>query len=221
MRRPDFMSEVGLSDAVELAPFAGARSGAAPPSRPSSVAPPAPAVPIAVPSHEPSAPVPVVFPHADAAARITLLERTLAETTSRVDLAVERLRAVGERLAAEARADALEIALIAARRLLEGELTMNPEAQLGFIRAALRRLGEARSITVRLAPASAAALSGGGGVAALQAPTTAKLEIVGDPSLGPGDCVVDGDLASIDGRLDARFEELRRSVLASLQEDAA
>jgi flagellar biosynthesis/type III secretory pathway protein FliH len=179
-------------------------------------------VPAPVPAPEPSSPVLVVFPPIEAATSIGALERKLAETASRVELAVERLRAVGERLAAEARADAFEIALTAARRLVEAELTVNPEAQLGFIRSAVRRLGEARTITVRLAPQQATAFESTAAGAALKAaPSSARLDIVADATLAPGDCVVDGDLASIDGRLETRFAEIRRSIIAAIGEDGA
>jgi flagellar assembly protein FliH len=178
-------------------------------------------VPAPLPPAEPSSPVLVVFPPLEAATSIAALERKLAETASRVELAVERLRAVGERVAAEARADAFEIALTAARRLVEAELTVNPEAQLGFIRSAVRRLGEARTITVRLAPQQATAFEAAAAGSALKAPSSARLDIVADATLAPGDCVVDGDLASIDGRLETRFAEIRRSIIAAIEEDGA
>jgi flagellar assembly protein FliH len=220
VRKPDFLAASGAGAGVQPVSVGG-RRGPHPPAGSPAAAAPLPAVPVPAPAHEPSVPVPVpvVFPGADAAARIATLERSLAEATSRVELAVERLRAVGQRLAAEARADALEIALVAARRIVEGELTTNPEAQLGFIRTALRRLGDARTVKVRLAPAQAAALAAADALATLEPATTARLEIVGDGTLAPGDCVLDGDLASVDGRLDTRFEELRRSILASLSEE--
>jgi flagellar biosynthesis/type III secretory pathway protein FliH len=176
-------------------------------------------VPVTV-AAEPSAAT-VVFPSIEAANSIAALERKLGETASRVELAVERLRAAGERLAAESRADAFEIALTAARRLVEAELTVNPEAQLGFIRSAIKRLGEARTITVRLAPKQAAALETSATGVGLQAPSSAHLDIVADASLSLGDCVVEGDLASIDGRLTTRFEEIRRSIIAAIGEDQA
>ena len=40
----------------------------------------------------------------------------------------------------------------------------------------------------------------------------ATIEVAPDPSLGVGDCVVDADFGSIDGRLETRYQELRRVV---------
>jgi flagellar biosynthesis/type III secretory pathway protein FliH len=46
-----------------------------------------------------------------------------------------------------------------------------------------------------------------------------RVEIVADPSLGRGDCLVEGDLVTVDGRLNARIEELRRVLEASGTEE--
>jgi hypothetical protein len=142
----------------------------------------------------------------------------VAETAARVELAVERLRTLGEKLAAEARADALEVALAVARRIVETELTVNLDAQVAFIRTAIRRLGESRSFTLRLNPTQAARMESDGRSELVASAGAARIEIVPDASLALGDCLVDGDLGSIDGRLSSRFEEIRRTVLAALVE---
>jgi flagellar biosynthesis/type III secretory pathway protein FliH len=46
------------------------------------------------------------------------------------------------------------------------------------------------------------------------------VEIVADPSLGRGDCLVEGDLVTVDGRINARIEELRRVLDAGAAENA-
>jgi hypothetical protein len=191
-----------------------------------------------------SGPAATVFPAAIDPRAMGALERKLAETTARVDMAVERLRSTAERVAVEARADALEVALLVARRIVEAELTVNLDAQVAFIRTAIRRLGEARTITVRVAPAQAEGILSSLGTlngspsppatgsvgqsptsptrgaapsgSALSTLTAATVEVVGDPSLGAGDCMVESELASVDGRVDTRLEEVRRAVLEAL-----
>jgi flagellar assembly protein FliH len=128
------------------------------------------------------------------------------------------LRTLGERLAAEARADALEVALAVARRIVETELTVNLDAQVSFIRTAIRRLGESRSFALRLHPTQAARLESDGRSELVASAGAARVDIVPDDSLAPGDCLVEGDLGSIDGRVSSRFEEIRRAVLAALAE---
>jgi flagellar biosynthesis/type III secretory pathway protein FliH len=47
-----------------------------------------------------------------------------------------------------------------------------------------------------------------------------RVEIVADASLGRGDCLVEGDLVTVDGRINARIEELRRVLETSATENA-
>ena len=49
-----------------------------------------------------------------------------------------------------------------------------------------------------------------GGKPGMPGVTAAEIEVRADASLSPGDCVVDADFGVIDGRLDTRFDELRR-----------
>src|SRR6185369_15742672 len=74
------------------------------------------------------------------------------EVGARLGAAVEMLRTTSERLAAEARSDALEVGFLIARRILETELATSPEPLVALVRSTIRRLGEARKMTVRLSP---------------------------------------------------------------------
>jgi hypothetical protein len=126
--------------------------------------------------------------------------------------AVQVLRLQGEQLAERARADTLEIAFQIARRIVEAELRVGPEAFFSLIRSALRRCGEARRVTIRVCPRDLSLLEGAQGAAALQAMTVARVDLVSDIALHPGDCVIESDEARVDGRLDARFGELRHAL---------
>ncbi len=143
-----------------------------------------------------------------------------AEAMQKVAHAVEVLRLQAERLAEQARADALEIGFRVAKRVLEAELSTSPDALFSLVRSALRRTGESRKVAVRVHPQDAAALapalaSGELGVA------TATVEVVKDPTLSPGDCVVDTDFGKVDGRLETRLEELFRAAAGAAEEGPA
>lgn len=199
-RLPGFLARTPGKGTVEPA-FRGTGSpqlrvvGARPAPEPPAAPPPAPAAPPLDP------------------ARIT------AEVAERIGSAVEVLRLCAERMAAEARSDALEVAFLVARRIVEAELQTSSEALVGLVRAAVRRLGEARKIVVRLSPPDAEAVNAllaSRGAATLSGIATAHVEVMPDSALERGDCVVEGDLGSVDGRLSTRLEELRRAL-----EDAA
>jgi flagellar assembly protein FliH len=142
-----------------------------------------------------------------------------AEAMQRVAHAVEVLRLQAERLAEQARADALEIGFRVARRVLRSELSTSPDALFSLVRSAIQRCGDSRKVTVRVHPQDAALLApalaeGGLGVSA------ASLEVAPDASLSPGDCVVDTDFGKVDGRLDTRLEELFRAAANAAEEGA-
>ena len=145
---------------------------------------------------------------------------------SRMEAAIDRLRLLSERLSAEARSDALEIGLMIARKVVEGELSVNADRLIGVVKSAVSRVGESRKIVVHLSPEDAELLTGkppveGETGGAPQGPTglarisrgAAQVEIVADATLSRGDCLVQGDHLSVDATLDTKFGEIRRALL--------
>ena len=148
---------------------------------------------------------------------------------SRLEAAVDRLRLLSERLASEARSDALELGLMIARKVVEGELAVNADRLINVVKSAVSRVGESRRIVVHLAPEDAELFNGGREAAAGEPTATAameriargaaKVEVVADASLSRGDCLVEGEHLSVDARLDAKFAEIRRALLESAWEE--
>ncbi|GEJ56994.1 FliH/SctL family protein [Anaeromyxobacter diazotrophicus] len=194
-RRPRFLASLPEVPSAEPArfPAAAARAPAAgSPAR--TPAPPAGALP--------AARVEVEVPLAE-------IRRDAME---KVNAALETLRAQADRLAEQARADAIEIGFQVARKILELEVRQSPEALFALVRSAVRRAGESRRIAVRLAPDDAALLQSEAGRAALDGVTAARVEFLADAALERGDCVVDTDFGQVDGRLSTRLAEVRRAV---------
>ncbi len=122
-----------------------------------------------------------------------------------LSLAIERLVMQNERLADLARNDALEIGFLVAERILEQEVTHNPRALASLVRSAMRRLAEARDITVTVSPANHEKLKAG-------EPGIANVKLEVDPSFGPGDVKVTSELGVVDGRLSTRIAELKKAL---------
>jgi flagellar assembly protein FliH len=157
-----------------------------------------------------------------AAAAVAEAQKLAAQFTERTSAALEVLRATAERLAAEARTDALEIGFLVARRILEMELTASAEPLVNLVRSAVRRLGESRKIVIHLSSADAQAMNAiieSRGTQAVAQASISRVEIVADASLGRGDCLVEGDLVTVDGRINARIEELRRVLESGVEEN--
>lgn len=143
-----------------------------------------------------------------------------AESGRRLDAAVQRLKLESGRLADQARADALEIGFQVARRILEQELSSSPEPLFALVRSAVRRLGDARRLVIKLHPADAERIDTTDGRQKLGL-SLMQVEVAADPSLSPGDCVVESDQATVDGRLSTRLDEVRRGVETALAEEGA
>lgn len=117
------------------------------------------------------------------------------------------------RLAA-AEADAVELALEVARRLLGRALAEDAAAVRAAAEGALRAVRGRRRATLRLHPRAAEALEGEAGPLGAVAGLPA-VELVADPALDPGDAVVETEAGAVDGRLEVRLAAVRRALLAA------
>ncbi len=201
-RRPRFLAEVPEAPSPEPVRFTSANP------RP---APPAAGAAAGQPSHPPAS-ASDRYRDQPSAVDMSALRR---EAMEKVSAAVETLRAHADRLAEQARSDAIEIGFQVARKILEVELHHSPEALFALVRAAVRRAGESRRIAVRVSPEDATLLQSDAGRAALDGLTSARIELVSDPGLQRGDCAVDTDFGQVDGRLGTRLAEIRRAVDAA------
>ncbi|BDG07970.1 FliH/SctL family protein [Anaeromyxobacter paludicola] len=201
LRRPGFLSSVPEERAVEPAPFVAHLARAPLPLRQARLQEP----------QEPPPPPPP--PPGPSAADLAEIRR---EAMERVAQAVQLLKLQSERLAEQARADALEIGFQVAARILEAEVRQSPEPLFALVRSALRRAGDSRQIALRACPEDAALLQSEAGREAMGV-ATARVEIVPDPELARGDCVVETDYGRVDGRLATRLAEVRRAVDGALE----
>ncbi len=207
-RTPSFLGQIrgtvdratfgGPTDSA-VQPFFGRQGGAAQPEIPVME------TPADVESLAPPLPPPIPQPGPEFAERLAK--------------AVADLRRTGERLAEQSTADALEMAILIARRILEAELKTNPLALTGLVRSAIGRLGESRKVQLRLCPADAANVQAAGDTGPLGGVSVARVEIRADASLSPGDCIVDGEQGTVDGRVATRLEEVRRILSRALAEE--
>jgi flagellar assembly protein FliH len=200
LQRPTFLQAVHPAAEPRPATF-GYAGGARPPPRPPAF-------------HARRAEAGPIGPSAEQLAEIR------AEALQRVAHGVELLKLQAERLAEQARADAMEIGFLVARRILEAELTTSPEALFALVRGALKRAGDSRKVVVRLHPEDAPLVAGPAATGQLGV-SAASVEVAGDPTLERGDVVVDTDFGKIDGRLRTRLEELYRSASSALEEGVA
>jgi flagellar assembly protein FliH len=179
-------------------------------------------------SREPQAPPPRPGP-ASEDQRLAALERDAFARgyaqgeKAGAEVAAERAEAMLRRLAAtidelaSLRQDLLKgtehqivrLAMAIARRMLDRELAADRGLLVAMARVALDRLGEQVTARIRLHPEDHAAVMAAGADRFL----TAQVEIVADPAVGRGGCLVQSEVGLMDVSLDAQFAELARTLL--------
>jgi hypothetical protein len=141
------------------------------------------------------------------------------EASEKLGKAVGELRRTSHALGGQVAATALEIACLLAKRIIEEELKSDPKLRLSLARAAVRRVGESQKVTVHLSPADVEAVTAAAGEGDPLGIPMARVEVVTDTNLSPGDSIVESDTAMVDGRIGTRLEELRRVFRSVIDSD--
>ena len=132
-----------------------------------------------------------------------------AKEHARAEAAAELIAAAKARdaLLAKAEPELVEIALAAAERIVEAHVALGQGAVADLVRATLERARRARRATVLLHPEDAATLGG--------AALPPNVEVMSDPSLARGDCVVRSELGTIDARVATKLAALRAALVGA------
>jgi flagellar assembly protein FliH len=113
----------------------------------------------------------------------------------------------------QAEAEAVRLSIAIARRVLRRELTVDPAAIDGLVRAALERLQSQESCRVRVHPDHVAAMR-----AALErAGMTAKVEVIADAAQEPGAAIFEMPSGNLDASMDSQLREIERGLVDRFQ----
>lgn len=124
----------------------------------------------------------------------------------RLSRSIEELAGCRLRYRQETEREVVQLSLEIARRILRRELTVDPEAILGLLRAGLESVSLREVLEVRIHPAFADAVR-----AALQKMVApAAISIVCDPHLEPGAVTVETRRGAFDASAETQLEEIRR-----------
>jgi flagellar assembly protein FliH len=133
--------------------------------------------------------------------------QSLRPALDQVVAAIDRTRADW---VAEWESQAVRLAVAIAQRVIRRELDRAPDIQAGYIREALELAAGSQQVRVRVHPDDLQALGRPAGQWVEQALARASAELVGDPSVSHGGCVVETQHGQIDQRIEtqlARIEE--------------
>jgi flagellar assembly protein FliH len=105
-----------------------------------------------------------------------------------------------------------ELALVLAAKLAGRAFEREPEALDALIEPLLARVRRARKVLLRVSPEAAAYVEGR--VASLIEAVELKgaLEVVADPAIEAGGCLIESSLGELDARLETRVSELARAL---------
>ncbi len=126
---------------------------------------------------------------------------------------IAELASLRKRTRAEAEDDAVKLAVAIARRVIYRELSTDPEAILGLVKAAFGKLNARETHRLRVSPSDAAVIQEHR--TKLELPPA--LEIVSDGSLTPGSAIFETTRGELDASVDTQLAEIDRGLTDALK----
>ncbi|MGH9672391.1 MAG: FliH/SctL family protein [Bryobacteraceae bacterium] len=139
-------------------------------------------------------------------AAMARLAPQIEEITARAAGAVRDLMQIEHRMRRHMEEDLVKLATMIARRVLHRELTADPEALLGIVRAALARVSARDLHRVRVSPPAAPLLEKF--LAGMHLPQ--RIEVVADPALERGALALETTRGQLDASVETQLEEIDR-----------
>jgi flagellar assembly protein FliH len=143
-----------------------------------------------------------------------------AQAESEVRIAIGRLsQSILEmdqfhaRLLRQSEADAVRLSIAIARRVLRREVTLDPAAIEGLVRAALEKLQSQERCRVRMHPNYVPVLRS----EIDRLGMSAKVEVIVDPAQEPGAAVFEMARGNLDASIDTQLREIERGLVDRLQ----
>lgn len=134
-------------------------------------------------------------------------ERMVATAIQRYDRSVHELAAVHASLRDAMEKAAVRLALAVAKKIVQREVSMDPDLVVALVAVALKRVQGQTAVTVRVSPYDHARMD-----TALRALST-TISVTEDASLERGDFVLDSIQTHVDGRLSGQIETIGRALL--------
>lgn len=126
---------------------------------------------------------------------------------------IAELASLKKRVRAEAEDEAVKLSIAIARRVLYREISTDPEAILGLVKAAFGKLNARETHRLRVCPSDVAAIQEHR--VKLQIPP--GLEIASDGSLTPGSAIFETSRGDLDASVDTQLAEIDRGLTDALK----
>jgi flagellar assembly protein FliH len=137
---------------------------------------------------------------------------TVKPVLDKLGASLADLAALRSRVRADAERDLVALSLAIARRILRRELSVDPDAVHGLVRAALEKLQTRDIARVRVSPEHEAAVR-----RCLQNAHAGNVELVADSALQPGDVVFETSRGNLDASIETQLREIERGFADRLR----
>jgi flagellar biosynthesis/type III secretory pathway protein FliH len=121
-------------------------------------------------------------------------------------------RASAARAQRNVQGDLRTLAVRIAERILEREISLNPDAVSDIVAAALRQAGAPRDIVLRVHPDDLKALERGRPRLIERCSRTQAVLFRADATIARGGCIVETELGTVDARLPTQLEAIERAL---------
>lgn len=127
----------------------------------------------------------------------------------RLTQTIEELAQVRTQMIHQTERQMVQLAMAIARRVVQREVSLDPDLLIAMARVALERLGETAQVKIRLHPDDYEA-AGAARVAQLAG---SNVMILADAHLSRGGCRIESDMGVLDAGVDAQLQEIARALL--------
>jgi len=148
----------------------------------------------------------------NSAARQAMSQKLETELVRAAKL-LEEITGAGPKLRRQAEEDLVRLAVAIARRVLRRELTVDPEAMLGLVKAAFARIDHREVFQARTDPASEQAVQR----IIQSADIGRRVKLVADPALLPGSLVLETSRGQLDASVETQLDEIQRGFIDLVQ----
>jgi flagellar assembly protein FliH len=126
----------------------------------------------------------------------------------RVAHTLTELGSLRETLIQQTERQMVQLALTIARRIVYREVSLDPELIAAMAHVALKKLATTSPATIRLNPEDYTVVAGDGDRWAGM-----PVNVVPDPAIARGGCLVESEFGRIDASIDRQFQEMTRALL--------
>ena len=137
--------------------------------------------------------------------RAEAMLRRLAQT-------LEEISGLRDNMVRQTERELVQLSVAIARRILQREVSVDPELTAALAHIALERLGGNGPATVRLHPDDHAVVNAG----QVTPLGSRQVEIRADPTVARGGCLVESEFGFINASVDAQVDEIARAVLGDV-----